>query len=129
MVIDTSILVAVILKEKGYEDLVFKMAEADTRYLSAASYLEASVVLLKRHSEGVELDLDRLIYESEIVIIPVTAVHARIGRQAYLKYGKGMMHPVQLNLGDCFAYALSKQRGEPLLFKGGDFSKTDVAVA
>jgi ribonuclease VapC len=129
MVIDTSILVAVILKEKGYEDLVFKMAEADTRYLSAASYLEASVVLLKRHSEGVELDLDRLIYESEIVIIPVTAVHARIGRQAYLKYGKGMMHPAQLNLGDCFAYALSKQRGEPLLFKGGDFSKTDVAVA
>ena len=129
MVIDTSILVAVILKEKGYEDLVFKMAEADTRYLSAASYLEASVVLLKRHSEGVELDLDRLIYESEIVIIPVTAVHARIGHQAYLKYGKGMMHPAQLNLGDCFAYALSKQRGEPLLFKGGDFSKTDVAVA
>jgi ribonuclease VapC len=129
MVIDTSILVAVILKEKGYEELVFKMAEADARYLSAGSYLEASVVLLRRRGEGVELDLDRLIYESEIVIIPVTTVHARIGRQAYLEYGKGMMHPAQLNLGDCFAYALSKQLGEPLLFKGGDFSKTDVALA
>ena len=128
MVIDTSILVAVILREKGYEDLVFKMAEADARYLSAASYLEASVVLLKRRGVGVELDLDRLIYESEIVIIPVTAVHARIGRQAYRNYGKGN-HPAKLNLGDCFSYALAKQMGEPLLFKGDDFSKTDVAVA
>jgi ribonuclease VapC len=129
MVIDTSIMVAVILKEEGYEELIFKMAEAEARYLSAANYLEASVVLLRRRGEGVELDLDRLIYELEIVIIPVTAVHARIGRQAYLEYGKGMMHPAHLNLGDCFSYALSKQLGEPLLFKGDDFSKTDVSVA
>jgi ribonuclease VapC len=129
MVIDTSILVAVILEENGYEEFVFKMAEADARYISAASYLEASVVLLKRRGQGVDLELDRLIYESEIVIIPVTAAHARIGRQAYLEYGKGMMHPAQLNLGDCFAYALSKQLGEPLLFKGGDFGQTDVESA
>lgn len=118
MVIDTSILMAVILKENGFEDLVFKMAESDTRFLSAASYLEASIVLLGRRGKGVEADLDRLIYESEIVIIPVTAVHARIGRQAYLEYGKGMGHPAQLNLGDCFAYALSKQRGGAAAVQG-----------
>jgi len=128
MVIDTSVLVAVILKEEEYEELIFKMAEADVRYVSAGSYLEASVVLMKRRGQGVELELDRLIYESEIVIIPVTGLQARIGRQAYLDYGKGS-HAAKLNLGDCFAYALAKQRGEPLLFKGRDFSETDVAIA
>jgi ribonuclease VapC len=128
MVIDTSVLVAVIVREEGFEQLVFKMAEADARYLSAGSYLEASIVLSARRGPGVELELDRLIYESEIVIVPVTGAHARIGRQAYLEYGKGR-HPAKLNLGDCFAYALAKSRSEPLLFKGGDFSKTDVAVA
>jgi ribonuclease VapC len=120
--------VAVILKEDGYEDIVFSMAEADARYISAGTYLESPVVLLKKPDSGVELELDRLIYESDIVIIPVTATHARIGRQAYLEYGKGQ-HPAKLNLGDCFAYALVKSLGEPLLFKGNDFGKTDIQVA
>jgi ribonuclease VapC len=95
MVVDTSILVAVILKEEGYEELVFKMAEADARYLSAASYLEASIVLLRRRGKGIELELDRVLYESEILIVPVTGTHARTGRQAFLEYGKGR-HPAQL---------------------------------
>jgi ribonuclease VapC len=128
MVVDTSILVAVILKEEGYEELVFKMAEADARYLSAASYLEASIVLLRRRGKGIELELDRFIYESEILIVPVTGTHARTGRQAFLEYGKGR-HPAQLNFGDCFAYSLAISRGEPLLFLGNDFSLTDVRRA
>ena len=128
MVIDTSILVAVILKEQYYEDLVFKMAEAEARFLSAANYLEASIVLLRRRGEGVELELDRLLYECGIVIMPVTGTHARIGRQAFLEYGKGR-HAARLNFGDCFAYALSKSENEPLFFKGEDFPLTDVAVA
>lgn len=128
MVVDSSILVAVILKEHGYEDLVFRMAEADERCISAATYLEASMVLLKRRGEGVEIELDRLLYESKTAIIPVTATHARIGREAFVRYGKGR-HAARLNFGDCFSYALSKSRSEPLLFKGGDFGLTDVVCA
>jgi ribonuclease VapC len=128
MVVDTSILIAIVLKEQGFEELVFKLAEADVRCLSAARYLEASIVLLKRRGKGIELELDRTIYELEITIIPVTATHARIARQAFLDYGKGQ-HPARLNFGDCFAYALAKSRSEPLLFKGDDFQQTDVLVA
>jgi len=102
MVIDTSILVVILLKEEGFEELVFKMAESGARYLSTASYLEASIVLLKRRGAGAELELDRLIHQLEIVIIPFSATHARIGRQAWLNFGKGK-HPAKLNLGDCFA--------------------------
>ncbi|HEX4576641.1 MAG TPA: type II toxin-antitoxin system VapC family toxin [Edaphobacter sp.] len=128
MVIDTSVLVAILLKEQGFEELVFKLAEAKVRYLSAANYLEASIVLLKKRGKGIELELDRAIYELEITIIPVTATHARIARQAFLDYGKGQ-HPAQLNFGDCFAYALAKSRGLPLLFKGNDFAQTDLSIA
>jgi ribonuclease VapC len=128
MIIDTSVLIALILKEPGFEDLVFKMAEADDRLLSAASYLEASIVLLKKRGEGIELELDRLIYETEIAIVPVTASHVRIAREAYAAYGKGY-HPAKLNFGDCFSYAFAKSRGEPLLFNGNDFSQTDILKA
>ena len=127
MVVDTSILVAILLKEQGFEELVFQLAEAEVRHLSAASYLEASIVLLNRRGEGIELELDRTIYELEIAIVPVTATHARIARQAFLDYGKGR-HPARLNFGDCFAYALAKSRGEALLFKGDDFRQTDVLL-
>ena len=128
MVVDTSVLVAILLKEQGFEEFVFKLAEAEDRYLSAASYLEASIVLLKRRGEGIELELDRAIYELGVSIIPVTATHARIARRAFLDNGKGQ-HPARLNFGDCFAYALAKSRGEPLLFKGNDFSQTDMTPA
>lgn len=128
MIVDTSVLVAVLLKEKGFEEFVFTLAETDTRYLSAASYLEASIVLLKRRGKGIELELNRTIYELEITIVPVTATHARIARQAFLDFGKGQ-HPARLNFGDCFAYALAKSRDEALLFKGDDFRQTDVLVA
>jgi ribonuclease VapC len=83
---------------------------------------------LKKRGKGIELELDRAIYELEITIIPVTATHARIARQAFLDYGKGQ-HPAQLNFGDCFAYALEKSRGLPLLFKGNDFAQTDLSIA
>jgi ribonuclease VapC len=128
MVIETSALVAVALQEKGFEEYVFKMADADRRSLSAASYLEASIVLLNRRGPEAVLDLDRTIAGLEIEIVPVTAVQSRIGRQAHADFGKGR-HPAKLNLGDCFSYALAKQRNEPLLFKGNDFSQTDIRQA
>jgi ribonuclease VapC len=72
--------------------------------------------------------LDRLIEVSGVKVVPVTAEQAGLAREAYRKYGKGN-HPAKLNLGDCFAYALAKARGEPLLFKGHDFRRTDVEPA
>jgi ribonuclease VapC len=128
MVVDSSMLIAIILKEAGFEDFVFRLAEADRRLISAASYLEASIVLLKRRDPGIELELDRLIYELNILIVPVNAGQARTARQAFMSFGKGR-HAARLNFGDCFAYALAKHESEPLLFKGEDFNKTDIEVA
>ena len=95
---------------------------------SAASYLETSIVLLKRRGEGIELELDRLIYDLGIVIVPVNAEQARTARRAFVEFGKGR-HAARLNFGDCFAYALARTRGEALLFKGGDLSRTDLLIA
>jgi ribonuclease VapC len=128
MVIDTSVLVAIALQEDGFEEYVFKMAEADSRSLSAASYMEASIVLLNRRGPEALSDFDRTIAGLQIEIVPVTVVQSKIGRQAHADFGKGR-HPAKLNLGDCFSYALAKQLNEPLLFKGNDFTRTDVLEA
>lgn len=128
MVIETSVLIAIALKEPGYEGLVFKIAEAEERIISAANYLEASTVLAHRRGEDALLELDRLIHRMEALIVPVSAQQARIGRDAYVRFGKGR-HEAKLNFGDYFAYALAKSRGMPLLFKGNDFSQTDVTPA
>ena len=128
MVIDTSVIVAVMLEEAGFEELALKMGEAETREISAVSYMEASMVLITKRGEGVEAILDEMLAEGEIAIVPVSVTQAQIARKAFRDYGKGR-HRAGLNFGDCFSYALAKQRGEPLLFKGNDFSQTDVAVA
>jgi ribonuclease VapC len=128
MIVETSALVAILLREPNFEELVFKLAETDIRNLSAASYLEASIVLVKKRGEEIALELDRAIHEMEIAVVPVTADEARAARSAFLQYGKGR-HPAQLNFGDCFAYALAKTRGEALLCKGNDFTKTDLELA
>jgi ribonuclease VapC len=128
MVIDTSVIVAVMLEEDGFEELALKMGEAETREISAVSYMEASMVLITKRGEGVEAILDEMLAEGEIAIVPVSVTQAQIARKAFRDYGRGR-HRAGLNFGDCFSYALAKQRGEPLLFKGDDFSQTDVAVA
>ena len=129
MVVETSVLVAIILREQGFESFVFQIAEADMCSTSAANYLEASIALQQRRGEGSVAELDRVIGEMEIAIVPVTAVQVRIARSAFLTYGKGMKNAAQLNFGDWFGYALAKQLGEPLLFKGNDFIHTDVLKA
>jgi ribonuclease VapC len=128
MIVETSVLVAIALKEPGYEEFVFKIADADERLLSAANYLEASTVLVQRRGESALLELDRLIDRMRLWIVPVSAEQARIGREAYVKFGKGR-HKAKLSFGDCFSYALAKSRGLPLLFKGDDFSETDLEIA
>jgi ribonuclease VapC len=128
MVLDTSVIVAVMLNEEGFELLLSRIGEAETREISAVSYMEASMVLIGKRGDGVEADLDRMLYEAEIAIVPVSVTQAKIARDAFRLYGKGR-HPAGLNFGDCFSYALSKSHSLPLFYKGNDFTLTDVKKA
>jgi ribonuclease VapC len=104
--------------------------EADpTRRLSAAAFLEVSIVADGRRKAKLSRVFDDLIRDGLITIEPVTEAQARIARGAYRDYGRGSGHPAGLNFGDCFSYALARHKGEPLLFKGDDFALTDVRSA
>jgi ribonuclease VapC len=98
---------------------------AETRSLSTASFVECSMIVESRYgSDGVR-DLDLFIAKAQVSLVPVDEEQANLARHAFRKYGKGR-HPAGLNFGDCFSYALAQALGEPLLFKGNDFSQTDV---
>ena len=99
------------------------------RRISAATYVEIGAVIDGGRDPVASRLVDELLATAGIVIEPVTEAQARIAREAYRDFGKGSGHAAGLNFGDCFAYALAKATGEPLLFKGDDFSQTDVAVA
>lgn len=125
MVIDTSAIVAIALDEPSAAELEAQIADDPVRLISAATVLEATMVLETRlgDSGGRELDLWLLKIGAEIVSVDVEQVDA--ARRAWRRYGKGR-HAAALNYGDCFSYALALTRGEPLLFKGEDFARTDV---
>lgn len=125
MVIDTSAIVAIALDEPSAAGLEAQIADDPVRLISAATVLEATMVLETRlgDSGGRELDLWLLKIGAEIVSVDVEQVDA--ARRAWRRYGKGR-HAAALNYGDCFSYALALTRGEPLLFKGEDFARTDV---
>ena len=97
--------------------------------MSAANYLEAAIVADRAAKVLVSRDFDRLVPEESITITPVTETQVHIARAAYRDFGRGSGHPARLNFGDCFAYALAIDRGEPLLYKGDDFGHTDVRSA
>lgn len=97
--------------------------------ISAATYLEASIVIDSQNDPVLSRSLDTLLDDLAITIESVTAEQAVVARQAYRDFGKGRQHPAQLNFGDCFSYALAATAGQPLLFKGQDFSHTDVRTA
>ena len=128
MVVDTSVIIAIMQHERGYEAMVLKMAAAPVRKISAVTYMEAASVLLGRLLVDVEDALNRMLNEANVIVVPVDIDQARIGLDAYRRFGKGH-HPARLNLGDCFVYALAKLTGEPLLFLGNDFSQTDLLLA
>ena len=129
MVLDTSALIAILAAEPEATALAAALAASDTRRLSAAWLLETAIVIESRHGPAGGQKLDELIHAAQIQIEPVTAEQVTAARLAYRTYGKGR-HPAGLNYGDCFSYALAKISGEPLLFKGEDFSRTDIeAVA
>ena len=125
MVVDTSAIVAIALDEPDAAELEIRIADDPVRLISAATLLEATIVLETRLGDagGRELDLWLLKIGAEIVSVDVEQVDA--ARRAWRRYGKGR-HPAALNYGDCFSYALALSRGEPLLFKGEDFARTDI---
>jgi len=129
MVIDTSVLLAIMQQEPETAQLSHAMVMATTRLLSVASALEAGIVIQNRLGDEGARDLDLLLLSLRLTLVPVTERQFAIARRAYRSYGKGQHHPAGLNFGDLFAYALAKETGEPLLFKGNDFTHTDIAIA
>jgi ribonuclease VapC len=125
MVIDTSALLAIFLAEPERKPFLDSIFQADTRMISAANVLETGIVLEARRGESAGREFDLFVVRASIQIVPVDSEQSEIARCAWRKYGKGR-HPAALNFGDCFAYALAKFAGEPLLAKGTDFAATDV---
>ena len=125
MVLDTSALLALLLDEPEAEDFRAAVEEDTTRLVSAATLLETALVIEARKGERGGQELDTLIQKAEVLVVPVDAEHVCEARRAYRRFGKGR-HAAGLNFGDVFAYALARTAGEPLLFKGDDFAKTDV---
>lgn len=129
MIVDTSAIVAILRKEPEAHQCADLLTNAERSRISAASYLEAAIVIDGSRNQLTSQQLDVLVEVAELTIESVTANQARIARRAYREFGKGSGHPARLNFGDCFAYALAKDTGEPLLFVGNDFTHTDVRVA
>ena len=128
MILDTSAVVAILRAEPEASAMAEAMSSAGARAISAVSYVEAAVVIDSSHDPIASRRFDDFFREAEIVIEPVTFRQAKIAREAYRDFGKGR-HRAGLNFGDCFSYALAKATGKPLLFKGNDFSHTDVEPA
>ena len=127
MVIDTSALLAILQDEPERRAFAEAIAAAAVRRTSAATFLEASIVMeARRGADGVRW-LDLLIESASVDVAAVDVVRTRIARRAFADFGKGR-HPAGLNYGDCFAYALARQLGEPLLCKGDDFPRTDLTL-
>ena len=129
MIVDTSALIAILRNESDAAAYAEAIARAGVRRLSAANYVETAAVIDGSRDPVASRRFDDLVREAGLVIETVTPAQARIARDAYRDFGRGSGHPAQLNFGDCFAYALARDKNEPLLFKGTDFSRTDITPA
>ncbi len=125
MILDTSAVLAIVLGEPGFEVFVDAIAASPICRISAASFVEASIVAESRIGDQGLRQCDSFFRTSRICVEPVTEEQALLARQSYSDFDKGR-HPAGLNFGDCFSYALAKATGEPLLYKGQDFSQTDI---
>ena len=128
MILDSSSLIAILAGEPDSELYVQAISRAPRCRISAGSFIELSIVLESQFPMEVQQQCEALFRRVGIEIEPVTAGQAHLARQAFHDFGKGR-HPAGLNFGDCFAYALAKDTGEPLLFKGNDFKRTDIVCA
>ena len=129
MIVDSSALLAILRAEPEMPACAQALEDAAQRRISAANFLETAMVIDGSRDPVASRRFDDLLRAANLTIEPVTEEQARIAREAYRDFGQGSGHPAQLNFGDCFAYALAKVTGEPLLFKGNDFSRTDIASA
>ncbi len=125
IVLDSSALVAILRDEAERSDFIDAVIDDGNPRISSATYLEASMVMELRFGDRGSRELDALLGEIGVEIVPFDEAQAKIARDAFRRYGKGL-HRAALNLGDCFAYALAKALDAPLLFKGRDFALTDV---
>lgn len=128
MIVDTSALVAVLLDEPEAPAIARTMSAAPACRISAATYLELAVVVDGRRDATLSGAVDALLRRGRMEVVPFTPAQALIARDAYRRFGRGSGHPANLNMGDCFAYALARDLGEPLLFKGRDFALTDIEL-
>lgn len=128
MVIDTSAIVAILTDEPERKKLTSKIVADPRRLISAATLLEMSIVIEARQGEAGGRELDLLLHRMNAQVTALDAEQIAIAREAWRRFGKGR-HPAALNYGDLFSYALARACGEPLLFKGNDFSQTDIARA
>jgi ribonuclease VapC len=129
VIVDSSAVVAVLRQEPEADEFEALLSRHGPHRMSAATYLEAGIVIDGLGDPVVSRQLDALLEAASVRIEPVTARQARLARQAYRDFGRGSGHSARLNFGDCFAYALATDTGEPLLFTGDDFVHTDVTPA
>ena len=129
MIVDSSVLIAILKREPHWQSYSKVLDSSESSHISAANYLETSIVVDGWRNPILSNEFDELIERFKIVIEPVTAAQAKIARQAYRDYGKGSGHPANLNFGDCFTYALAREKREPVLWKGDDFGHTDLRAA
>lgn len=127
MILDTSAVIAVLQNEESAPRLVAALENEPVRRMSAATLVEAGIILQARFGDHGERELDLFVQRAHVEIIPVTEEHAEYARSAYRRFGRGR-HAAGLNFGDCFAYALARALDEPLLSVGEDFARTDVRV-
>lgn len=126
MILDTSAVMAILRREPEAPQFAAAMEAAEICRISAVSYVEAAVVTDGNRDPIATRRFDEFMRVARVRIETVDETQARIAREAYRDFGRGSGHPARLNFGDCFAYALAKSTGEPLLFKGDDFARTDV---
>jgi ribonuclease VapC len=129
LIVDTSAIVAILRGEPDADRYVEALGRATEPVVSAGTYLETAIVIDANRDPVLSGRLDDLLAVAGITVEPVTQRHAEMARQAFRDFGRGSGHPAGLNFGDCFAYALARASGQPLLFKGDDFSRTDVTSA
>lgn len=129
MIIDTSAIIAILRAEPEAYEFAAAIEAARSLHVSAVNFVEAAIVIDGSRDPIASRQFDNFVTEAELRIEPVDEAQARIAREAYRDFGRGSGHPAKLNFGDCFAYALSRTRREPLLFKGRDFTHTDIVPA
>ena len=129
IVLDTSAIIAIIYNEEERQLFIEIIDRTQARFLSAASLLETKIVLHRRLRESASITLGSFLTDAEIQIVDVSRQTSDIAFDAFLRYGKGQGKGAGLNFGDCFSYALAKEMDLPLLFKGNDFSQTDLVAA